>query len=961
MAPPRKQPQQPPPEQKPKKQPGTGAATAPAVVPVVAVVAPAVVGAISAAAIAAAVVAILKRLDVFHKKRRKADATWLRTRIAREYPQRTTAEIDEIVRLENSFQLTFERRMRDRLQRDLPKALALADPQARQQAVDKILARERRYVEMRQKAMAARSMAAAELFDVKAASPDGAYWKLDPTAKVHTIDCVVGSALLGGPEALGAARRPYTGKLVEIVVASGEVLPVTPNHPLLTSRGWFAAKELCTGDYLMRDDGFERDDIGPPENNDDVPASLSDVFETFQKAESSLAIRDRVGPLDFHGDVPVESEVDVVGAYGTLRYGRRVALLRQPAANESLFSRDPAVAISLSSQGVRVEPIVGELASSACQAPAAVGVVESPAILGGHRGDGESHGLGSLPDCDPRFEKSRLERLACDSQLVGESLDGLSGLVTEDEIVEIREIDFSGHVYNVETVGGWYTANGLIVANCLLMGEKYWPWEVLDLYHPLLHVGCLCHLKTRREAEEAGLMVPGQGINVADAIRTAHSVMARFEQINEAAWPEEVEAFVAETLLEAELGHFDYGVPELVSQLADNAIAWKPVVSALMVEHGYELGESRADLLLLEKEGSYAIRVQLADGLVADVLVEGRATAPQKCKYCDEPATKSVVHAEGAAYVPVCDAHEARARKRIGESDVSRVIEIQESKITYEAETELIRANAKKPEAGRVHKFKAAEWTHKNGHPRCLICGDEEPIGGKCNHTPTKAEQDAFARELEAEFAKKDLQEAPWSKRFPKGDPHGGQFMPKGGIAHIRAPIRKALKALVPKLPEGGTGSPGGRRSAVPGPAQGRWAWIRGNYVLVPRSRDWSRHYGDANFTSPASSTNIYKDGKLIHVEGSEPEHPDLQPPKAPEPDESPSTVVEGTPLKKGTGRKSPVKGKATGWKKRVQGLQAQPTVKQDAITREYQAEKKRVQAEGQDLASGTSEEFRRA
>jgi hypothetical protein len=30
------------------------------------------------------------------------------------------------------------------------------------------------------------------------------------------------------------------------------------------------------------------------------------------------------------------------------------------------------------------------------------------------------------------------------------------------------------------------------------------------------------------------------------------------------------------------------------------------------------------------------------------------------------------------------------------------------------------------------HRFKPARWTFPNGHPRCLICGDEEMEGGMC-------------------------------------------------------------------------------------------------------------------------------------------------------------------------------------------------------------------------------------
>ena len=38
----------------------------------------------------------------------------------------------------------------------------------------------------------------------------------------------------------------------------------------------------------------------------------------------------------------------------------------------------------------------------------------------------------------------------------------------------------------------------------------------------------------------------------------------------------------------------------------------------------------------------------------------------------------------------------------------------------------------KKKWGGRPHVFTAAEWTHPNGHPRCVRCGDEEPSDGLC-------------------------------------------------------------------------------------------------------------------------------------------------------------------------------------------------------------------------------------
>lgn len=53
--------------------------------------------------------------------------------------------------------------------------------------------------------------------------------------------------------------------------------------------------------------------------------------------------------------------------------------------------------------------------------------------------------------------------------------------------------------------------------------------------------------------------------------------------------------------------------------------------------------------------------------------------------------------------------------------------------MSFEDETALIRESAKTPEAQARHKFRPAKWTHKNGHPRCVLCGEEESDSGYCS------------------------------------------------------------------------------------------------------------------------------------------------------------------------------------------------------------------------------------
>ena len=61
-----------------------------------------------------------------------------------------------------------------------------------------------------------------------------------------------------------------------------------------------------------------------------------------------------------------------------------------------------------------------------------------------------------------------------------------------------------------------------------------------------------------------------------------------------------------------------------------------------------------------------------------------------------------------------------------------------------DAESELIRENTKK--AKYPHKFKAAKFTHPNGHPRCLQCGDEERSDAKDKQLPCERPEPASRR-----------------------------------------------------------------------------------------------------------------------------------------------------------------------------------------------------------------------
>jgi len=70
----------------------------------------------------------------------------------------------------------------------------------------------------------------------------------------------------------------------------------------------------------------------------------------------------------------------------------------------------------------------------------------------------------------PLFEKG-----AADIENVSNLLDRLSGKIEVCNVVKIKRRNFTGHVYNLQTEGGWFAANGIITHNCKHVLNTYIP------------------------------------------------------------------------------------------------------------------------------------------------------------------------------------------------------------------------------------------------------------------------------------------------------------------------------------------------------------------------------------------------------------------------------------------------------------------------------------------------------
>lgn len=105
-------------------------------------------------------------------------------------------------------------------------------------------------------------------------------------------------------------RAPYQGPLLDVEMASGDKFTATPNHKVLTDRGWAAVKTLRLGDKLVDaslSNPIDSGSVGPEVHN--VPPKLSELYRSAARLFGSERVQR--GAVNFHGDSP-SGEVDVV-------------------------------------------------------------------------------------------------------------------------------------------------------------------------------------------------------------------------------------------------------------------------------------------------------------------------------------------------------------------------------------------------------------------------------------------------------------------------------------------------------------------------------------------------------------------------------------------------------------------------------------------------------------------------
>ncbi len=326
----------------------------------------------------------------------------------------------------------------------------------------------------------------------RATDPNGAV-RLDLPA--HRIECLPGDNFVSGAVVRAGHRRWYQGRIVEVVTNNGRKFTATPNHPMLTRRGWVAAGELNSGDDLI---GCRRDNDARAAGNShkhERPSTISEVFVTLSKAAVTERIEGRL--LDFHGDGS-DCNVDVIRAARDLPLGD-FAAIRQPPG-DLRFTKPDFSALTFCpcchhlivvsqrcgfcdrpyvnagcSQFLMDEIVTGSIGQGECVGAFSGGVscdqIEDRHIIteAGRQAtisEMQAARIAARPTYSRLLDDATNPPLRC-ADSCGDSFDALPGDIEFDRVDSLRVLDFCGHVYNLSTAHGYFLLDGLYTGNTI--------------------------------------------------------------------------------------------------------------------------------------------------------------------------------------------------------------------------------------------------------------------------------------------------------------------------------------------------------------------------------------------------------------------------------------------------------------------------------------------------------------
>lgn len=340
-------------------------------------------------------------------------------------------------------------------------------------------------------------------------------------------NCVLGDNVVIAPDAECLTRSVYSGDIIKATTTNGRSFSVTPNHIMLTSRGWVRAKNLIKGDKVVYYPAWNKAAVvGNPTDDNGIPT----VEELFASLVKSLPMFRRTVPAsaeDFKGDVVKDSEIDVVLIYGFLRGKADIpalkflsdfSLVEASEFGKKLFSGDCSLAQLLVGLGLAADGIMsgsdiaGVLLRGSLTHHQLVGLrlpsdydtrliqsaqnnrsadtktfgkfvdADSVGVKGSNLANRKNLSCIGIADSDSILSKDSANRFFVTLENLSQFFNAFSGLITFDEVTDIQVDKSTVHVYDVSSMSTLYICNGFVSSNCRCSTVPYYDDDLSKLF-----------------------------------------------------------------------------------------------------------------------------------------------------------------------------------------------------------------------------------------------------------------------------------------------------------------------------------------------------------------------------------------------------------------------------------------------------------------------------------------------
>lgn len=251
---------------------------------------------------------------------------------------------------------------------------------------------------------------------------------------------------------LKSYRHWYDGDLIKIKTSNGVNLACTPNHPILSGRGWIKANALNDRDSLLVT-FVNNNSIFVTRGN----PNIKHVFSRMDTLHKTLYVvfgeRIRNLTMNFHGDIST-ADVEVISQERLLGISRYSNIVK--GLYKFLFKFTYTL---FSCAGYFFERFFGRGLS---MRGFMRGGCKPLPFFGGGLSHACKHSLRTIPNGDAVLFKAENDNGAANSEFFCKSFDRLFGMVFLDKVVSIQVDSFHGFVYNLQTDNNYYFVNNII-------------------------------------------------------------------------------------------------------------------------------------------------------------------------------------------------------------------------------------------------------------------------------------------------------------------------------------------------------------------------------------------------------------------------------------------------------------------------------------------------------------------